>query len=359
MKKTTIILIILFLLFSFSSCIISNPDSGSIQEDTAINETEEDMPGTEMSEGGIDNSSDDSTETIPPGTEIEENIDDETDVEYNLYERLQQYPTSAPDLGEINEDAWKRWSQKQSEMENTEDNPVISPIQIMSEEEALEITGGKLVKIKEYSQIVGQQRVYGYLTPSGKLVYIDQFALDRLNGMSDFDVAWGLYEHNEFNIRTDYRQAEEGTVSVLASVSDDTDIRYTLYVEFYAEEREDLFGPQCYAILSSGTIVFDLGLTIENIEYDGLDVTYTVKQIDPASNNTTDADILTAKTGQTVYIDNICREYPFDDDCEWQITAEIINQNDIIVYTESFTVYESYEPAENTFFVTKGEKCIR
>lgn len=119
------------------------------------------------------------------------------------------------------------------------------------------------------------------------------------------------------------------------------------------------FGPQCYAILSSGTIVFNLGLTIENIEYDGLDVTYTVKQIDPASNNTTDADILTAKTGQTVYIDNICREYPFDDDCEWQITAEIINQNDIIVYTESFTVYESYEPAENTFFVTKGEKCIR
>lgn len=220
MQKTTIILIILFLLFSFSSCKISNPDSGSIQEDTAINETEEDMPGTEMSEGGIDNSSDDSTETIPPGTEIEENIDDETDVEYNPYERLQQYPTSAPDLGEINEDAWKRWSQKQSEMKNTEDNPIISPIQIMSEEEALEITGGKLVKIKEYSQIVGQQRVYGYLTPSGKLVYIDQFALDRLNGMSDFDVAWGLYEHNEFNIRTDYRQAEEGTVSVLASVSD-------------------------------------------------------------------------------------------------------------------------------------------
>ena len=58
-----------------------------------------------------------------------------------------------------------------------------------------------------------------------------------------------------------------------------------------------------------------------HIEYDGLDVTYTVKQIYPDSNYTTDTYILTAKAGQIVYI-------------------------------------ESYEPAENTFFLTKGEKCI-
>ena len=95
-----------------------------------------------------------------------------------------------------------------------------------------------------------------------------------------------------------------------------------------------------------------------HIEYDGLDVTYTVKQIYPDSNYTTDTYNLTAKAGQIVYIDNVCREYPFDDDCEWRINATIKNQNNIIVYTESFTIYESYEPAENTFFLTKGEKCI-
>ena len=86
MKKTTITLIILFLLFSFSSCKNSNPDSDSIQEDATINETEEDMPGTESSEAGIDNSSDDSTETILPGTEIEDNTGNETNEEYNPYE---------------------------------------------------------------------------------------------------------------------------------------------------------------------------------------------------------------------------------------------------------------------------------
>ena len=233
-----------------------------------------------------------------------------------------------------------------------------SPVQFMSEKEAAEITGGKLVYMPEYNYMVGGYTEYkAYLTPSGKLVYMTDFEIQRLENTTDFEVNWGLYDLAPLNIRTDYMSAENGTVSISANLSEKTAVKYDLFVEYFNEyttEIPELYGFQCYAKVASGTLFFDLGLTIDNPDFTDYDVTYIFTGAPYYEPQT-----LNSKVGQTVYIEDIYRIYPFDADVEWNISAEIKDADGNTVYTEDCTVYESFNPYDNTFFITKGEKTVQ
>ncbi len=234
----------------------------------------------------------------------------------------------------------------------------LSSIQFMSEQEAAKITDGKLTYMPEYNYMVGGYSEYkAYLTPSGKLVYMTDFEIQRLEDTTDFEVNWGLYDLGPLNIRTDYISNEEDTVFVSANLSDKTAVKYDLFVEYFNEfttEIPELYGFQCYAKVASGTLFFDLGLTIDNPDFADYDVTYTFTGAPYYEPQT-----LKSKVGQTVYIEDIYRIYPFDADVEWNISAEIKDADGNTVYTENCTVYESFNPYDNTFFITKGEKTVQ
>ena len=234
----------------------------------------------------------------------------------------------------------------------------LSSTQFMSEQEAAKITDGKLTYMPEYNYMVGGYSEYkAYLTPSGKLVYMTDFEIQRLEDTTDFEVNWGLYDLGPLNIRTGYIINEEGIVAVSANLSDKTAVKYDLFVEYFNEfttEIPELYGFQCYAKVASGTLFFDLGLTIDNPDCADYDVTYTFTGATYYEPQT-----LKSKVGQTVYVEDIYRIYPFDADVEWNISAEIKDADGNTVYTENCTVYESFNPYDNTFFITKGEKTVQ
>lgn len=232
----------------------------------------------------------------------------------------------------------------------------ILPIQFMSEQEAEKITGGKLVYMPEHNFMLGSSTIYkAYLTPTGKLVYMTDFIFSQLDGASDFEVTWGYMDLNELNIRTDMGRSESGTVSVSAILSDKTAVKYDLYLDQWeGNPISGLEGVICYAKVSSGTIFFDIGLTVDNPEFSDYDVTYTF-----TGNPYYEPQTLCSKVGQVAYICDIYRIYPFNADVEWKINAEIKDPAGNIVYTEDLKVCESYNPLDNTFFIAKGEKIVQ
>jgi len=331
MKTKSFIILIFAVLFMFTACANDNITDDPDLDDATVGENINDEISEEPSDEVVEDFSEEIVEeTEEPFDEVIEEVVEEEPIADELP------PLEETELGQA--------------------SYTVSPIQFMSEAEAAKITGGKLVYMPEHNFMIGGSTEYkAYLTPSGKLVYMTDYIFSRLDGASDFEVSWGFKDLNELNIRTDMGNTDDGTVLVSAVLSDKTAVKYDLFLDQWdGEPVSGLEGILCYAKVSSGTLFFDMGLTMNDPDFEGYDVTYTF-----TGNPYYEPQTLTSKVGQTVYIENISRIYPFDSDVEWKINAEIKDSDGNIVYTEDLTVCESYNPLDNTFFVSKGEKFVQ
>ena len=151
----------------------------------------------------------------------------------------------------------------------------------MSFDEAQALTGGKLYLFKEKHN----EYWNGYITPSGKLVYIDPRIFEQLpEGTVDFAVDWSHPENSAapVNFRTkDYRMPD-GLISLETSNIVVSDVKYDLYVDMCSSM--DAYDPYevfcCYGVAMEGTVSYDYGFKVNSEDYKGMTLKCTVTDPD-------------------------------------------------------------------------------
>lgn len=170
----------------------------------------------------------------------------------------------------------------------------ISPYQVLTEDEALEITGGKLYN---YSPLDKSDTEKAYITPTGKLVYITDYDYREMcrteNGVpsvfdyetvgpTDFEV--NFVDRVRVNVDpneklgyepvgikiNDYRENQE-YIKVVVSDFETSRIWYELHAESYQikDEYSDNFTYMigCYGIARSGNAWFELGFQAQSDDF--------------------------------------------------------------------------------------------
>ena len=212
----------------------------------------------------------------------------------------------------------------------------------MSFDEAQALTGGKLYLFKEKHN----EYWNGYITPSGKLVYIDPRIFEQLpEGTVDFAVDWRHPENSAapVNFRTkDYRMPD-GIISLETSNIVVSDVKYDLYVDICSSM--DAYDPYevfcCYGVAKEGTVSYDYGFKVNSEDYKGMTLKCTVTDPDGKVN------VYSGSTDGVVAVASRARDVASIDWLTWNVVAEIVDADGNVVYTESF-MYKEYEDFANS-----------
>ena len=212
----------------------------------------------------------------------------------------------------------------------------------MSFDEAQALTGGKLYLFKEKHN----EYWNGYITPSGKLVYIDPRIFEKLpEGTVDFAVDWSHPENSAapVNFRTkDYRMPD-GLISLETSNIVVSDVKYDLYVDVCSSM--DAYDPYevfcCYGVAMEGTVSYDYGFKVNSEDYKGMTLKCTVTDPDGKVN------VYSGSTDGVVSVESRVRDVASIDWLTWNVVAEIVDADGNVVYTESF-MYKEYEDFANS-----------
>ncbi|MBQ2915913.1 MAG: hypothetical protein IJE51_03900 [Clostridia bacterium] len=212
----------------------------------------------------------------------------------------------------------------------------------MSFDEAQALTGGKLYLFKEKHN----EYWNGYITPSGKLVYIDPRIFEQLpEGTVDFAVDWSHTENSAapVNFRTkDYRMPD-GLISLETSNIVVSDVKYDLYVDMCSSM--DAYDPYevfcCYGVAMEGTVSYDYGFKVNSEDYKGMTLKCTVTDPDGKVN------VYSGSADGVVSVESRVRDVASIDWLTWNVVAEIVDADGNVVYTESF-MYKEYEDFANS-----------
>ncbi|MBE6891781.1 MAG: hypothetical protein E7481_07135 [Ruminococcaceae bacterium] len=212
----------------------------------------------------------------------------------------------------------------------------------MSFDEAQALTGGKLYLFKEKHN----EYWNGYITPSGKLVYIDPRIFEQLpEGTVDFAVDWSHPENSAapVNFRTEDYRMPDGLISLETSNIVVSDVKYDLYVDMCSSM--DAYDPYevfcCYGVAMEGTVSYDYGFKVNSEDYKGMTLKCTVTDPDGKVN------VYSGSTDGVVSVESRVRDVASIDWLTWNVVAEIVDDDGNVVYTESF-MYKEYEDFANS-----------
>ena len=184
-----------------------------------------------------------------------------------------------------------------------------------------------------------------YLTPSGKLVYIDEWTFSKLpEGTVDFKVDWSSPDSScaPVNIKAKDYRSPKGIISLDIKDVEISDVKYELYVNLLEDmggfSSEVSFG--CYGVAVEGTVSYTYGFKVNSEEYKGKTLKVTVSDMDGNS------QVYSGNTDELLIAENRKRDVTSGDWLTWNAVAEILDSDGKVVYTESF-MFNEYEDFAN------------
>lgn len=184
-----------------------------------------------------------------------------------------------------------------------------------------------------------------YLTPSGKLVYINEWTFSKLpEGTVDFKVDWSSSDSScaPVNIKSKDYRSPKGIISLDIKNVEISDVKYELYVDLLEDmggfSSEASFG--CYGVAVEGSVSYTYGFKVNSDEYNGKTLKVTVSDIDGNS------QVYSGSTDDFVIAGNRERSVTSSDWLTWNAVAEILDSEGNVLYTESF-MFNEYEDFAN------------
>lgn len=223
----------------------------------------------------------------------------------------------------------------------------------MSPEEAQKLTNGAIIPYPE-ENIDGRN---AYLTPSGKLVYMDEWSFGKLpEGTVDFSVNWSSPDNSYSPVSVSgSKSAVAGSVVEFVYDYEVKDVKYDLYVDYLPAtdsfDPVDTFG--CYGVAVEGQIDFSFGFKVDSEKYEG----YTVRL---CYCNDGDPFYLNGKVGETIIIGTHSRKLGvktsgYTEGIHHPVTVEILDGRGSVVYKENMMLFENKEFPNNITFNVRGD----
>ena len=245
------------------------------------------------------------------------------------------------ETGEVHWDYSDSIPEDYTEKENTEVNrepsldefeyEPLSMFQVVSSDDALIITEGRLLPFPDYNKD-GRN---AYLTPSGMLVYMDEWIYDHLpEGMNDFTVDMDAGEGGNIGVQAiDSRYNGEYLIKIDSSVIELDGIKCSVYVDMNEEGKII-----CYGIPNEGHVVYSYGFYVNSDEYEDHTLKISI------SNSQGDVYIYNGSVNEIVNVGCKVRYMGINPTKpEQNVIAEICNSDGIVVYSEQFKVVECRE----------------
>lgn len=207
----------------------------------------------------------------------------------------------------------------------------LSMFQVVSADDALRITGGKITPCPDYNQ----NGWSAYLTPSGMLVYMDEWLYGRLpEGTNDFTVDMYAGEGGNIGVQAmDSRYDNANVIDIEETLVELDGIKCTVYVS-----TNDMNEIICYGIPNEGRVVYSYGFNVKSDDYK--DHTLKIKVF----NSSDEFEEFVGPTDSTVYVGYRSRYMGKNPTMpEWNVTAEICTAHGEVVHTEEFKVRECRE----------------
>jgi len=225
-------------------------------------------------------------------------------------------------------------------LESVEQN-VSTEFWFMPSDEAQKLTNGSLMPCPEKNKD-GRN---AYLTPSGKLVYIDDWTFSKLpEGTVDFKVDWASPDSSVAPANLDCKDYRypKGLISLGLRNVEISDVKYEFYVDYLYDmggfSSEASFG--CYGVAVAGNVSYTYGFKVNSDEYKGKTLKVTVSDINGNS------VVYSGSTDELVVAESRVRTMDSSEWLTWNAVAEILDSNGNIIYSEDFMIKE-YEDFAN------------